>query len=118
MSETAIEVSGLTKDYGGGRGVFGLSFTVQPGEAFGILGPNGAGKTTTIRQLMGFVRPGAGSARIFGQDCFAGAARVQSQVGYLPGDAPAPPPEEGWHMQPDNCGGRVLIRRHERRRAV
>ena len=86
MSETAIEVSGLTKDYGGGRGVFGLSFTGQPGEAFGILGPNGAGKTTTIRQLMGFVRPGAGSARIFGQDCFAGAARVQSQVGYLPGE--------------------------------
>ena len=40
------------------------------------------------------------------------------QVGYLPGDAPAPPPEEGWHMQPDNCGGRVLIRRQERRRAV
>ena len=86
MSETAIEVSGLTKDYGGSRGVFGLSFTVQPGEAFGILGPNGAGKTTTIRQLMGFVRPDSGRARIFGQDCFAGAARVQSQVGYLPGE--------------------------------
>lgn len=86
MSESAITVSNLTRDYGKGRGVFGLNFEVKPGEAFGLLGPNGAGKTTTIRQLMGFVRPDSGSTRIFGQDCFAQAARVQRQVGYLPGE--------------------------------
>lgn len=86
MSESVITVSNLTRDYGKGRGVFGLNFEVKPGEAFGLLGPNGAGKTTTIRQLMGFVRPDSGSTRIFGQDCFAQAARVQRQVGYLPGE--------------------------------
>ena len=86
MKESAISVAGLTKDYGGGRGVFGVDFAVQPGEAFGLLGPNGAGKTTTIRQLMGFVRPDGGSARIFGLDCFAQAAGIQGQVGYLPGE--------------------------------
>lgn len=86
MSEAAIAVRALTKDYGGGRGVFGLNFAVQPGEAFGLLGPNGAGKTTTIRQLMGFVRPGSGSAQIFGRDCFGQRAEVQRQVGYLPGE--------------------------------
>ena len=44
-----IEVSGLTKEYGAGRGVFDLNFTLGEGEIFGFLGPNGAGKTTTIR---------------------------------------------------------------------
>lgn len=86
MSEMAIAVRALTKDYGGGRGVFELDFAVQPGEAFGLLGPNGAGKTTTIRQLMGFVRPGSGSAQILGWDCFGQSATVQRQVGYLPGE--------------------------------
>jgi len=42
-----IEVKNLTKDFGRGRGVFDVSFTVQKGEVFGFLGPNGAGKTTT-----------------------------------------------------------------------
>ena len=42
-----IEIDRLTKDYGRGRGVFDLTFSVAQGEAFGFLGPNGAGKTTT-----------------------------------------------------------------------
>ncbi len=81
-----IEAKALTKDYGQGRGVFGLDFAVQPGEVFGFLGPNGAGKTTTIRQLMGFVRPDSGSARMLGLDCFAQAPAIQAQTGYLPGE--------------------------------
>jgi ABC-2 type transport system ATP-binding protein len=43
-----IEVTGLTKRYGGRRGqavVDDISFHVDKGEIFGILGPNGAGKT-------------------------------------------------------------------------
>lgn len=79
-----IDVQGLTKDYGQGRGVFGLTFQVERGEVFGFLGPNGAGKTTTIRQLMGFIRPTAGRATILGMDCFARAAAIQAHVGYLP----------------------------------
>ena len=81
-----IDVQGLTKDYGQGRGVFGLTFQVERGEVFGFLGPNGAGKTTTIRQLMGFIRPTAGRATILGMDCFARAAAIQAHVCYLPGE--------------------------------
>ena len=81
-----IDVQGLTKDYGQGRGIFDLTFQVERGEVFGFLGPNGAGKTTTIRHLMGFIRPTAGQAAILGMDCFAQAATIQAHVGYLPGE--------------------------------
>lgn len=81
-----IEIEHLTKDYGGGRGVFDVSFSVKKGEVMGFLGPNGAGKTTTIRHLMGFVRPEQGRLSIHGMDCFRDAAKIQQKLGYLPGE--------------------------------
>ncbi|MCD2491379.1 ATP-binding cassette domain-containing protein [Lacrimispora sp. NSJ-141] len=81
-----IEVEKITKDYGRGRGVFDVSFSVGEGEVFGFLGPNGAGKTTTIRQLMGFIRADKGSACIDGMDCFEKRADIQRHLGYLPGE--------------------------------
>ena len=65
---SVIEISHITKDYGKGRGVFDVSFSVHKGEVLGFLGPNGAGKTTTIRQLMGFIRPDSGKLSILGKD--------------------------------------------------
>jgi ABC-2 type transport system ATP-binding protein len=47
----AIEVSHLTKVFGGRTAVSDVSFSVAGGEVFGFLGPNGAGKTTTVRTL-------------------------------------------------------------------
>ena len=44
-----IKINNLTKDYGNGKGIFDVTFTIKKGEIFGFLGPNGAGKTTTIR---------------------------------------------------------------------
>lgn len=82
----AISVRGLTKDYGRGRGVFGVNLEVAPGEAVGFLGPNGAGKTTTMRHLMGFVRAQAGTVEILGHDCFRERPAVQAHLGYLPGE--------------------------------
>lgn len=81
-----IEVSRLTKDYGGGKGIFDVDLHVEEGEIFGFLGPNGAGKTTTIRNLLGFIRPDSGQARIKGRDCFHQAAEVHRQLGYLAGE--------------------------------
>ena len=81
-----IEIASVTKDYGGGKGVFDIGFTVQKGEVMGFLGPNGAGKTTTIRQLMGFIRPDSGSLTISNLPCFEKAAEIQKHVGYLPGE--------------------------------
>lgn len=81
-----IEINHITKDYGKGRGVFDVSFSVEQGEVLGFLGPNGAGKTTTIRQLMGFIKPDSGSVSILGMDCFDRADEIEKNLGYLPGE--------------------------------
>ena len=86
MQDVPIAVSHLTRSYGKRRGVIDLDFTVAAGEIFGFLGPNGAGKTTTIRLLMGTLRPGTGSARILGLDCWRDAPAVKALVGFLPGE--------------------------------
>jgi ABC-2 type transport system ATP-binding protein len=62
----AIEVSHLTKDFGGRPAVKDVSFSVARGEVFGFLGPNGAGKTTTVRILGTLIAPTSGSAVIAG----------------------------------------------------
>ncbi|WP_049927670.1 ABC transporter ATP-binding protein [Halopiger goleimassiliensis] len=86
----AIELEGLTKEYGEVLATDGVTFTVEEGEIFGYLGPNGAGKTTTIRTLLGFVSPTAGTARIFGRDVTDERQLIEAKrrLGYLP-DNPA-----------------------------
>lgn len=91
-----MEVSHLTRDYGQGKGIFDLSFSIAPGEVFGFLGPNGAGKTTTIRHLMGFLRPRGGSCTINGMDCWKDAARIQKNLGYIPGEIAFFGDMDGW----------------------
>lgn len=81
-----IEVKNLTQTYKNGKGVFDLNFTIEEGEVFGYLGPNGAGKTTTIRNLLGFTNASKGSAKIKGIDCRKDTAKLQSSIGYLPGE--------------------------------
>ncbi len=88
--DPVIELRGVTKDYGAGRGVFGLSLAVGRGEVVGFLGANGAGKSVTMRLLMGFIRADEGRASIGGADCFADRAAIQRRVGYLPGELACP----------------------------
>lgn len=83
---SVLEIMDLTRNYGKGRGVFDLSFSVNQGEVFGFLGPNGAGKTTTIRHLMGFLKPEKGHCTIAGKDCWKNRAEIQKTLGYIPGE--------------------------------
>ena len=82
----AIAATGLSKDYGSGRGLFALDLEVEPGEIFGFLGPNGAGKSTTMRLLLDLIRPTSGSARVLGLDTRTESLEIRRRVGFLPGD--------------------------------
>lgn len=89
MSDVAVEIKNLTKDYQVGflkkrtlRALDGLSLEVRRGEIFGFLGPNGAGKTTTLKILMQLIFPTNGSAKILEQPLDDAATRAL--VGYLP----------------------------------
>lgn len=61
MSDPAILIEGLTKQYGSTTAVDDLTLTVASDEIYGSLGPNGAGKSTTIGMLMDYIRPTTGS---------------------------------------------------------
>jgi ABC-2 type transport system ATP-binding protein len=63
----AIQVEDLVKSYGELRAVDGVSFSVAPGEFFGILGPNGAGKTTLLEIIEGVREADRGSIRLLGR---------------------------------------------------
>jgi ABC-2 type transport system ATP-binding protein len=86
---SVIQAAGLVKRYGRGRdaktALAGLDLAVEQGEVFGYLGPNGAGKTTTIRLMLDFIRPTAGSIRVFGEDPRDNAS-ARGRIGYLAGD--------------------------------
>ncbi|APW97967.1 ABC transporter [Halobiforma lacisalsi AJ5] len=86
----AIELEGVSKDYGEVLAVDDVSFDVEEGEIFGYLGPNGAGKTTTIRALLGLISPTAGTARVLGREVTDERALIEAKrrIGYLP-DSPA-----------------------------
>ncbi len=81
-----IDVQNMTLTYPGGKGVFDLSFRAEKGQIVGCLGPNGAGKTTTIRALLGFMKPNTGSCSIRGLNCWSDASRIQTFLGYIPGE--------------------------------
>ncbi|PKQ26699.1 MAG: ABC transporter ATP-binding protein [Actinobacteria bacterium HGW-Actinobacteria-4] len=86
MTESAITVSGLVKNYGKVRALNGLDLDIAPGEVHGFLGPNGSGKTTTIRILLGLLTADAGQARVLGSDPWADAVSLHRRLAYVPGD--------------------------------
>ncbi|MCC7539514.1 MAG: ATP-binding cassette domain-containing protein [Deltaproteobacteria bacterium] len=84
----AIEVSNVSKSYGGTRAVDRINFQVPRGQILGFLGPNGAGKTTTMKILTCFIAPSDGTARVNGHDVFTNPVEVRQSVGYLPESNP------------------------------
>ncbi|MDH6244572.1 ABC-2 type transport system ATP-binding protein [Mycobacterium sp. OTB74] len=82
----AIEIAGLTKNFGAVRALDGLNLEVNQGEVHGFLGPNGAGKSTTIRILLGLVRADSGNVRLLGGDPWTDAVALHRDIAYVPGD--------------------------------
>jgi ABC-2 type transport system ATP-binding protein len=77
----AVEVSHIVKSFADKVVVNDLSFSVAPGEIFGLIGPNGAGKTTTIRMMMDIIKPDSGDVTILGEKL---SEATKNKLGYLP----------------------------------
>ncbi|NQU12627.1 MAG: ABC transporter ATP-binding protein [Desulfobacteraceae bacterium] len=63
-----LEISGLSKHFGGLAAVSLFDIHVNQGETVGLIGPNGAGKTTVFNLITGFLRPTKGSVLFDGKD--------------------------------------------------
>jgi branched-chain amino acid transport system ATP-binding protein len=61
-----IEVSQLTKSFGGNTAVAGVDFEMKKGEIVGLVGPNGAGKSTIFNLMTGYLKPDFGSVSFNG----------------------------------------------------
>jgi branched-chain amino acid transport system ATP-binding protein len=92
--QTILEVSNLTKRFGGLVAVNDVSFAVKEHEVMGIIGPNGSGKSTTMNLISGALKPTAGSIMLEGHDLTPlpphkiarfGVARTFQLVRILPG---------------------------------
>ena len=78
-----IDLHGLSVAFGRRQILKNLRGDLR-GRAIGLLGPNGAGKTTLIHTLLGFHRPNAGTAQIFGHDIIDEAKKIRALIGYMP----------------------------------
>ena len=75
-----LKVEHVTKYYGEYPAVIDESFTVEPGEIFGLLGVNGAGKTTTFRMILGLLDKTEGSITLDGKEI---DYDVTDKIGFL-----------------------------------
>ena len=92
-----VEVSHLTKRYGGHPALLDVSFQVPEGRITGLLGPNGAGKSTTMNIMTGCLAPSGGTVTVDGKDILEEPRETKRCLGYLPEVPPVYPdrtPEE------------------------
>ncbi len=82
----ALEVAGLCKSYDGKTAVEDISFSVKPGEVFGLFGPNGAGKTTILHMLAGVLEPDRGKIQLLGKPFTFRSVAGRSSIGFVPQD--------------------------------
>lgn len=101
----AIEIKGLTKNFGPKQAVCGLNMTVPKGAIYGFIGENGSGKSTTEKLICGLMMPSSGSIRLFGKEHTD--ATIRSKLGVLieaPGCFPSLTVWENMKLQAANLG--------------
>src|ERR687894_455755 len=80
----ALEAKNISRRYmSSGRGVGGVSFSVEPGEVFGLVGPNGSGKSTLLRVLSTAIEPDRGTFSVAGADGLGEKRKVRARMGLM-----------------------------------
>lgn len=85
--DNGVVVRNVTKSFRDGAltAVNNVSFTIAPGELFGLIGPDGAGKTTLFRVLTTLMLADSGTATVAGLDVVTQYREIRRIVGYMPG---------------------------------
>jgi ABC-type branched-subunit amino acid transport system ATPase component len=81
MSERLLEVSGLSKRFGGVVALKNVDGHTVKGETLGMIGPNGSGKTTFVNMVSGHIRPDSGTLRFAGLDIAGSTPHQLAEIG-------------------------------------
>ena len=92
----AVKASSITKQFGQITALADVSFSIKPGEIYGLIGPNGAGKTTALRIVCTLIKPSSGTITIFDQDVVKQPEKIRQNISYLPEESGAYPNLTGW----------------------
>jgi ABC-2 type transport system ATP-binding protein len=84
MSDFAVKIEALSKNYDFVKAVDNISFAINEGDIFGLIGPDGAGKTTIMRILCGLLSYDIGTCHIFGYDVKNNIEPIHNLIGYMP----------------------------------
>lgn len=76
----AIEIKGLTKNFGDKQALKGLDMAVPMGAIYGFIGENGSGKSTTEKLICGLLVPSGGTIKLFGREYTDADVRVKVGV--------------------------------------
>jgi ABC-2 type transport system ATP-binding protein len=85
-TQPILECRALRKRFGERTAVDGVSFSIAPGETYGLPGPNDAGKTTTISMICGLLRRDGGEVLVGGRPIDVSATDAKPAIGFVPQD--------------------------------
>ncbi|MFA5077563.1 MAG: metal ABC transporter ATP-binding protein [Candidatus Micrarchaeia archaeon] len=80
--EKIVEFSGVSFSFGSQPVLDNASFELRRGDFVGMIGPNGAGKTTLVKLMLGLLKPGQGTIKLFGKEL--AEFRDWKKIGYVP----------------------------------
>ena len=86
MTQAAITVRQLRKEFGTKTAVAGIDLEIAAGSFAGLVGPNGAGKTTSLSMMTGLLRPDLGQVVIGGVDVWADPPAAKAIIGVVPAE--------------------------------
>ncbi|ACL06723.1 ABC transporter related [Desulfatibacillum aliphaticivorans] len=86
VTRPIVDVTDFRKSYGRTRAVDGVSFSVMPGEIYGLIGPDGSGKSSIMKAVAGVLSFESGSVTVFGQRLVSESAAelIKQRCGFMP----------------------------------